>query len=1144
MYCSKCGTKQNEGEKFCPKCGTRFEEAISTTVEPVADNKDGEPLSPKKKSKKSVKEKPYVSKYITDTEALIKEAEKGNVTALLRLAYRYERGFGVKQDKEKAENLYKEVERKGYPKDFIDTSFFTEINRGEHWNIEGTSIVPPHRYISEYREDTQTGKIDIRYYTREIWDKRLINNYNNDASLYGFSPINVSRLGSCIEVVEGSYVPMNYKEINFWEKIFGPSKQRQNEDTYITETNTRMGKAFNKICDLCEKYEITYEEDDRINAKTLVYIQDLLLEYADREERKLTDKKSLSAWFISELRELQNRFPYLLYNLCPPDMGMKEANLYMKNLKDKVRSCYYPIIPNDSYDKFTDVIGNKLIQTPSFKKIDNDDDDDDEYMETSDHTLLLSLLLSIPVKKVKFTFVDIGKNLNMDFLIRYIPSPMYRVITKEHDLEDLIDVLDKRIIERKKQYGNYPKYCLKNKELPVPYEFIMLEHDYGKSLIETEKLNHIIKYGSQCGIYLNMVEFYDDEIEQDDTIETENTENYLVRYTSIMGNKNLLKACLDYINKEVEAEDEAPILTYDFSRLADNGYEERPNTIIVPVGKSDKEVHFRMDSVNHVHSFIIGQSGSGKSVFLHNIIGSAILRYAPEDLQLYLLDFKLGGVEFNRYKGVKHVKSLLVDNSDQQITLEILRELRDSMTERGRLLRAAGVSNLSEYNDMNPTKTLPQILLIVDECHEMFRVGNDIPRAVSNEITEIVTKIAKEGRSQGVHLILATQTLSGTEISNEILNNISDHYLLKCAPTDSEHLVEGSSEITNKLVTGQIYYHHVDSQAQFQAYYMDRKNAETQIKLAREKANGHKSNGEFYFNGSQLFKLDRTVLGQNGASGRYLTAYAGKNISIRQNDIAIRLRKDYSENILLLGLNDEGQVTRTTMNILVSLLFAAREAGRDIAFKVLNCLPDEESVCSRQLERMEEEGYCEIIEGRKNRGVFLRRLAEDISEGTARETILLILGQERFRELRMDLEIDEAQKRDDESPFGLGDFSFGNGDSPTRVSSFRQAMETILDKGSEQGVHVVMQLDKPSNFLFSDYITPKMVYSKFKHLVMLKSEETASAILRLSDNIRLETLSKDTERLRAYYYAEESDSYTLFTPYQRLDENEILELLK
>ena len=61
---------------------------------------------------------------------------------------------------------------------------------------------------------------------------------------------------------------------------------------------------------------------------------------------------------------------------------------------------------------------------------------------------------------------------------------------------------------------------------------------------------------------------------------------------------------------------------------------------------------------------------------------------------------------------------------------------------------------------------------------------------------------------------------------------------------------------------------------------------------------------------------------------------------------------------------------------------------------------------------------------------------------------------------------------------------------------------------------------------------------------MLKSDESASAQLHLNDNIRLETLSKDLERLRAYYYSEESDTYTLFTPYMELNNEEIMNLLK
>jgi len=71
----------------------------------------------------------------------------------------------------------------------------------------------------------------------------------------------------------------------------------------------------------------------------------------------------------------------------------------------------------------------------------------------------------------------------------------------------------------------------------------------------------------------------------------------------------------------------------------------------------------------------------------------------------------------------------------------------------------------------------------------------------------------------------------------------------------------------------------------------------------------------------------------------------------------------------------------------------------------------------------------------------------------------------------------------------------------------------------------------------------KEIFQKFKHLVMLKSDEMTASRLNLRDDIRLETLSKDPDRLRAYYYAEESDTYTLFTPYM-ITENSIIKQLK
>ena len=50
--------------------------------------------------------------------------------------------------------------------------------------------------------------------------------------------------------------------------------------------------------------------------------------------------------------------------------------------------------------------------------------------------------------------------------------------------------------------------------------------------------------------------------------------------------------------------------------------------------------------------------------------------------------------------------------------------------------------------------------------------------------------------------------------------------------------------------------------------------------------------------------------------------------------------------------------------------------------------------------------------------------------------------------------------------------------------------------------------------------------------------------LGLSDDIRLEDLSSEQERLRAYYYSEEDDSYQLFSPYTLPTKKELDNILK
>lgn len=71
--------------------------------------------------------------------------------------------------------------------------------------------------------------------------------------------------------------------------------------------------------------------------------------------------------------------------------------------------------------------------------------------------------------------------------------------------------------------------------------------------------------------------------------------------------------------------------------------------VSVPVGWdiNHKEVCFEIGEVQN-HTLICGRSGSGKSNFLHVLIQNLAFYYVPNEVQLFLLDYK-EGVEFNAY---------------------------------------------------------------------------------------------------------------------------------------------------------------------------------------------------------------------------------------------------------------------------------------------------------------------------------------------------------------------------------------------------------------------------------------------------------------------------------------------------------------
>ena len=76
-----------------------------------------------------------------------------------------------------------------------------------------------------------------------------------------------------------------------------------------------------------------------------------------------------------------------------------------------------------------------------------------------------------------------------------------------------------------------------------------------------------------------------------------------------------------------------------------------------------------------------------------------------------------------------------------------------------------------------------------------------------------------------------------------------------------------------------------------------------------------------------------------------------------------------------------------------------------------------------------------------------------------------------------------------------------------------------------------MQIDKPKQLLFADYFSQKDFYSMFRHLVILRCDDSINAELGISEDVNLDNLSSDNERLRAIYYNDSNNKCILFSPF-------------
>ena len=873
-----------------------------------------------------------------------------------------------------------------------------------------------------------------------------------------------------------------------------------------------------------------------------------------KEAYETSLKESISD-FLEAAKALRDNYPlFAPFSL----QGENQIELSIGTISKNAHLCKVipPVFTGSSFDK---VVQRNKIEIPQF--IDYtfkphvlikpyNDQGWEEFAVKMMEQIIVGSLLSLPKGDIRVNFINPSLSNKSSFISKELPLDICRVFIDRKEIISFTDSLKERIKEtlRKGCKPKEPAYEL-IVLLDYPYQFDSLTEDMrilieqgqqaGIHFIVLNDLRRVLEYKQSFDI-LTIKDQYFQEVEGFYNANEKDYDNTLLRTYKICDYPALLKAYLDYLNIDTVSTEQEEHNLED-----EKGYAVVSNGLNVPIGKpiDKKTMEFCLGQDGHVHSFIIGQSGSGKSVLLHDIITEAITKYSPRDLQLYLLDCKLGGVEFNRYKDIKHTRALLVDNSDIQIILEILRDLREQMEERGKILRSAGVQKIDDFNKNHPDNTLPRIWVVIDECHVLFEQHNQSDRRARTEIVDIISKIATEGRSQGVHLIMATQTLANAEIPTAILNNITDRYVLQCAAIDAEKMWTNCSRQTIGLRVGDVLYHNTTGSfpdTQFHSTYYSQEDSIILIENAVNKASGYESNGQFYFDGSQIFQFDEECMKVISTSKREdIKACVGKSISLRQAPVTITLKRELSENILIAGIDEKEQSTRTAIDVLYSLIACNKSREQKYNICVFNYSPHEESPNLSILSQFDESGAISIVP-KKNQGALLKQLVDNIVNEKETPTILFILGQQRFRELKLDVEI-EPEEKVANSPFGSMKFKT---QSSQKVKTFRDALKYILDNGPDYHVHTILQVDKPDNLLFEEYVTSKFVLKKFRHLILLRSDEKAAMKMGIPDEIRVESLNSEPERLRAIYYADGDERWTLFSPFAFPDESVLTSLTK
>ncbi|MBA4105127.1 MAG: cell division protein FtsK [Pirellula sp.] len=764
--------------------------------------------------------------------------------------------------------------------------------------------------------------------------------------------------------------------------------------------------------------------------------------------------------------------------------------------------------------------------------------------------MMLRFLTSMPAGKLRFTIIDpagLGENFAAfmhlaDYDEQLVAS---RIWTDPKQIDDRLTLISQhmeKVLQKylRNEFATIHQYNESAGEVAEPYHVVVAANfPHGFSDSAARKLISISQSGPRCGVFTLLSIDTDQKLPHefrlqpllDDAVHLQWVDNRLVwkyplfeklpleldRIPDPETLNGLLRTAGEQSRKASRVEVPFAMVAPAPDKLWS---EDSARELVVPIGRAGaKELQsLRFGIGTSQHALISGKTGSGKSTLLHALITNVALHYSPDQVELYLVDFKKG-VEFKAYANgrLPHARVIAIE-SEREFGVSVLERLDAELRRRGELFRTHAVQDLAGFRRAVPDMPMPRTMLIVDEFQELF-VADD---KLAQDAALLLDRLVRQGRAFGIHVMLGSQTLAGAySLARSTLGQMAIRIALECSEADA-HLILSDENTAARLLNrpGEAIYNDqnglVAGNHPFQVVWLPDPQRQQYLTTLR----GLPLSAQFTPPPTIVFEGNVPANPQDNpdmvaaisrpelTTHLEPTLWLGSAVRIEPATHLV-LRRQGGHNIAIIG-QDEEMAAGMLANAIIALHAQHGEAA--VRFTVLDGTRPESRVPGMWSEVAAAVGDAVEVVPPRGAGAAVSALADEVKRrGESPEErypslYLIVYDLAQIRDLR--------QTEDDYS----FSFSKSNGAAPAPDKRFRE----ILKEGPVVGVHVLFWCESYNSMTRAiDRLSLREI--EFRIAMQMSGADSTSVI----DSPAASLLGEN----RALLYRDDIGTQTKFRPY-------------